>query len=174
MSLKSIVKKSIDVPLMDIYNMSNMILEYVKTTFFVFEFEWALLNSVPHYIKALILASTKEEAWEMLKEKLDLLNDHDFGREINFFKNLTIDHFEIKHLDNVYRHKLPRIETITIDQGYHGMDLEYKFYDYKCRCKPLKKWFKQYDCRRDYYSSLLHSSYVDSDIDSLPYIKNLF
>ena len=84
MSLTSIVKKSIDVRLMDTRNMSHLILNYVETTFYIFEYEWSLLNDVPHYIKAIILASTEEEAWEILKEKLDKLYDDDFGKKVNF------------------------------------------------------------------------------------------
>jgi len=180
MSHINILKKAIDVPLMDINNISKMILTYNQTTFFLFRIEWSLLNGIPHDIKALILASTKEEAFDMLKEKLDSLDDYDFGKKVNHFNKLSINNFDIQELQfkesiNYTSFSIPRIEHLIILQGYHDSDLEFIFYQYKYRCKQSNKWIKKYEDRRDYYSSFYYSNHIeDSDIDALPYIKTLF
>lgn len=157
------VKKSINVELMDVNNITNLIMNYVVCTrkFFYFSCNVRTIED----IYSIILAADEKEAFEILKLKLDTLVDYDFGREIKQpYHHLTINDFKVQPFYN-YEYNIPstepRIEHLVIYQGYYAdpTDLVYTFYEYKYKCKPQRKWVKIYKDRRDYYKS--HTYYPD-------------
>jgi hypothetical protein len=168
------IKKAINnVPLMDVYNISSLITDYIAdvNTYFVFTYGWNLYDGVPHYIKAIILAPNEEEAFELLKLELNKMELNGFyDNRIVTFNLLNIENFEVFPL---YNYNLiivcePRIDYLVVKQGYwdgsYSYDLEYTFYEFKQRSKPQKKWVNLYTDRHDYLN--VHSYCPDERIYS--------
>jgi len=174
----NIVKKAIDIPLMDIYNIASLIMDNVvdANRHFVVRFDWSLCRGIPHYIQAIVLAANEKIAYELLKIELNKIEFIERYANITF-NHLTIEDFDIFPLynDDLYTICEPRIEHIVIKQGYYDgsstpFNLEYTAYEFKYRYKPQKKWINIYRDRYDYYDA--HTFYPDERILS-EYYKEL-
>ncbi len=167
----NIVKKAIDIPLMDIYNIASLIMDNVvdANRHFVVRFDWSLHEGIPHYIQAIVLAPNEKIAFELLKIKLNKIQCVDqYG--IITFDELVIEEFDIFPLYNSDLHIIcePRIEYLIIKQGYwdgsKSPNLEYTLYEFKQRSKSQKQWVNLYKNRIDYYSA--HTYYPDERIET--------
>ena len=167
----NIVKKAIDIPLMDIYNIASLIMDNVvdANRHFVVRFGWSLHEGIPHYIQAIVLAPNEKNAFELLKMKLNKIQCADqYG--IITFDELVVEDFDVFSLYNSDLHIIcePRIEHLIIKQGYwdgsKSPNLEYTLYEFKQRSKLQKQWVNLYTDRIDYYSA--HTYYPDERIYS--------
>lgn len=160
-----ILKKAINVPLMDIPNISYLILDYVVD---VRKHYMVTFDKDIDFIFAIVLAINEEEAFSLLKLKLDTIEVKDFSNFSYQYRYIDYSLFQIQPLYSYNKQILnvSRIDYLVIRQDYFHdpLGLEYTFYEYKFKCKPQKQWVKIYDCRRDYYGA--HTYYPDHRIES--------
>jgi hypothetical protein len=184
--LNKIVKKAIDVPLMDITNVANLIMDTVvsknKHFFFNFYTETNFLKmyfGIPHYIYGIVLAKNKEDAFELLKSKLKTIvigekSSYNLETKDITYKDVTLEELTIEDFDKsgtLYNSEYtvlcePRIDYLLILQGFYndGLDLTYTLCEYKYKCKPQKEYVNMYEDRHDYYSC--NSYYPDKRLDT--------
>ncbi len=169
------VQNAIDVPLMDIYNVSTLIMDTLVSVnkYFVFTFGLQMYEGIPHYIHAIILAENENNAFEILKYKLNTIkvdSSSCYDPE-STFEDLTFEDFDVNPLHNNEHTILcePRIEYLLIDQGYWDGSssyggLTYTLCEYKHKCKPQKEYVNIYEDRNDYFNA--HTYYPDERIET--------
>ena len=182
----NMIKKAIDVPLMDTTNIANLIMDTVvsknKHFFFNFYSERNFLkmyNGIPHYIYGIVLAKNKEDAFELLKSKLKTIvigerSSYNLQTKDITYKEVTLEELTIEDFyksGTLYNSEYtvvcePRIDYLLILQGFHndGLDLTYTLCEYKYKCKPQKEYVNMYEDRHDYYDC--HSYYPDKRLDT--------
>ena len=187
----NMIKKAIDVPLMDTTNIANLIMDTVvsKNKHFFFNFYsetdvdfLKMYNGIPHYIYGIVLAKNKEDAFELLKSKLKTIvigkNSHynldtkEIIRKEKTLEELTIEDFDKSgalYNSEYIVYCEPRIDYLLILQGYYDgssfdSGLTYTLCEYKYKCKPQKEYVNMYEDRHDYYDC--HSYYPDKRLDT--------
>ncbi len=164
--VKKTIKKAIDVPLMDIPNITNLIMDTLvcKNKHFRLKFEhYHRFEDINHYIDSIVLAKNKEHAFKILKPMLDTIvidiycHWYDNSVVTLTLKELTIDHFdEVNTLYNTEYTVVcePRVEYLLVTQDCSDrggwVDFDYKLCEYKYKCKPQKEYVSLYKDRGDY------------------------
>ncbi len=156
------IKKEIDVPLMDIPNITKLIMGTIfnKNKHFRLKFKnFYRFKEINHSIDSIVLAKNKEHAFEILKPMLNTIQVDSRYKPRLTFKQLTIGYFdEVNTLYNTDYTVVcePRVEYLLVIQNCSGrggiVDIDYKLCEYKYKCKPQKEYINLYKDRYDYAS----------------------
>jgi hypothetical protein len=170
------VKKAIDVPLMDVYNISTLIMDFTvcPNKHFEFNYGYRLYDGIPHYIYAIVLAENKEEAFTLLKCKLDTLKVESSYNEELTYSSLRLEDFRVNTLYNEEYVVLSetRLEYLSISQrDWDGgssfcslLNLDYIVYEYKYRSKLNKQYVKKF---RNIFNFIYYHKHNSTDRNEL-------
>jgi len=153
MKVYDIIEEAIDVRLMDAPNITSIILDYIQTSIFYFQYEetdyeHSDLEEINFISKACILATNEDEAYEMFKSHTEGLKIEQIDKD-TFIGNLTLE-------ENKRYFTLPKIYHIyTVKKGY-GLDRKFS---------PIYYTWGKYEYKHkkgEVQSSIKSKNYQDS------------
>ena len=126
-----ILQNAIDVPMMDVKNISNLILTYVEKKLYKLDYYTSRGKHDYFHFYALIIAESPEECWEEWTAIRELVENDSYSEAVKW--RMTRENF-LKHLtvcsDKRY-YSQTKVQYANIDEYEEGCILEYK--------RPTKK-----------------------------------
>ncbi len=135
MKVYDLIENAIDVRLMDVPNITSIILDYIETYIYYFHYEETDYedpdyDEVKDTTKAIILAGNEDEAYELFIAQAEGLIDFKIDKE-TFMGNLTMNEHKRYFTSPKVHHFYRNIVAEGLDRKFRWVRDTYEFYEYK-------------------------------------------